>query len=90
MAKKRKTFKKVKPKKSATKQISSPDKKKRILGINILRFLIFFVVSLVLYFVVSNEILGILFGVLAILTGAIVIALFLILVGFWIVGKRAK
>jgi uncharacterized membrane protein len=90
MAKKRKTFKKVKPKKPTTKQVSSPDKKKRILGINILRFLIFFVVSLVLYFVVSNEILGILFGVLAILTGAVVIALFLILVGFWIVGKRAK
>jgi len=90
MVKKRKTSKKVKPKRPINRTVSPPDKKKRVLGINILRFLIFFVVSLVLYFVVSNEILGILFGILAILTGAVVIALVLILIGFWIVGKRAK
>lgn len=94
MAKKRRVSRK-KPKvprnnsrRSSSRTFSSYDKRKNILGINILRFAIVFVISVILYIIFAkyayNLILNYLFGIVGILSGAITIALLLILLGFWI------
>jgi hypothetical protein len=74
--------------------LSSYDKRKNMLGLNILRFAIIFVISVVLYIIftkfVYNLILNYLFGIAGILSGAITVALLLIFFGFWIFKIRKR
>jgi len=66
---------------SAKVRDSFKAKKERII-INFVRFFAFFVICLVLYFVVNNYVLWVLFGIGAIISGAISFALLLVFVGF--------
>jgi len=74
----KKNSKASKPK---VKNINSLSRKKDSALVNFVRVLIIFIVFLVLYFVTSNPILEILFGVGALITGALALAFILIFVG---------
>jgi len=62
-------------------------KKQRIL-VNLLRFFVFFVICLVLYFVTNNYVLWVLFGIGTIIGGAISFALLLVYIGFVLMRKK--
>ncbi|MBT4376502.1 hypothetical protein HOD29_03960 [archaeon] len=77
-------------KKSVKKKISKkPSLKKKSLRIlpSLFKFLIFFVVMLVLYFASGNEILKTLFGIGAIIGAAVSVTLLLIYLAMWIYRK---
>ena len=67
--------------KSKIKNVEFLDKKKNRSIVNFVRVFIVFIVFLVLYFVTSNSILEVLFGVGALITGALALAFLLIFVG---------
>ena len=82
-----------KPAKKTSRKISTSNfikaKKNKTL-VNLIRSLIAFVIFLVLYFVTSNYALEMLFGLGALITGAISAAFILIFIGLFLYKKSAK
>ena len=97
MAKKRKVSrpkKSVKVRKSFGQRFRAfhdtfESKKKRI-SINLLKFGVFFVITLFLYIIISNYILWMIFGILAIISGAISLSLLIVLFALWIAKMKFK
>ena len=93
MAKRRGASKKVskktttKRKPVTNKRDSLKAKKQRIL-VNFIRFFAFFIICLALYFVTNNYVLWVLFGIGAIIGGAISFALLLVMIGFLLIKKK--
>jgi Flp pilus assembly protein TadB len=78
----------AKSKRSMYKTRDSLKSKKQRIFINFVRFFAFFVICLVLYFVTNNYVLWVLFGIGAIIGGAISFALLLVMVGFLLMKKK--
>lgn len=86
VSRKKRTVPKKKFRKSSNKSVKKTivnfKNKKVNLLVNLIRFTVLFVLFLVLYYATSNYLLEVLFGIGALIFGAIVVALILVWVGF--------
>lgn len=84
----KKSSQKANKSKLAYKTRDSLNAKKQRIFVNFIRFFVFFVICLVLYFVTTNYVLWVLFGIGAIIGGAVSLALLLVMVGFLLTKKK--
>jgi len=84
----RRNFSRKSVKKTRINTSDSYVRKRKIIKNNLIGFFIFFILTFVLSFVSYNYTLGLLFSLAAIISGAIVIALLLVLFGYLISRKK--